>query len=56
MRLGDLLEWLSIAALIAAAYLWSGIVLALAVAAGGLFYVAQNYPQVSVRSLLRRKK
>lgn len=52
MTLGDLLEWLSIAAFTIAAYLWSGTVLALAVAAVGLFYLAQQYAQVSVR---RRK-
>ena len=39
--LGEILEWLAAACLVTAAALWSGLVLALTVAAASLFYFAQ---------------
>lgn len=43
MSVGDLLEWLAASALVAAAFIWSGSVLALAVAAVCLAYFGQCY-------------
>ena len=56
MPLGDILEWLSAAALVAAAYLFGGLGAALGATAVVLFYLAQVYDHVSVRPRLRRKK
>lgn len=43
MSVGDLIEWLGGAALVAAAFIWSGLVLALAVGGVFLLYEAQCY-------------
>jgi hypothetical protein len=43
VTIGDVLEWLAAACLVAAAYLWSGWVLTLAVAGVSLAYFAQVY-------------
>jgi hypothetical protein len=39
--LGEVLEWIAAACLVTAAALWSGLILALAVAGACLFYLAQ---------------
>ena len=56
MPLGDLLEWLSAAALVAAAYLLGGPGAALGATAVALFYLAQCYDHVSIHPRFRRKK
>lgn len=43
MRLGDILEWVAAGCLVAAAALWSGLILALAVGGVCLAYFAQCY-------------
>lgn len=53
MTFGDLLEWLAAIALTVAAFIWSGLVLALAVAGVSLFYLAQVYSGARIR---RRQK
>lgn len=55
MRLGDLLEWLAAAALIAAAYRWHGVTLALVAGAVCLFYLAQCYDATLKRPRRRPK-
>jgi hypothetical protein len=49
MTIGDLLEWVAAAALVTAAYLWSGTVLALAVGGACLAYFAQVYAGAPLR-------
>jgi hypothetical protein len=49
MTVGDLLEWIAAAALVCAAALWSGPVLALAVGALCLGYLAQVYSDKTLR-------
>ena len=56
MPLGDVLEWLSAIALVAAAYALFGLGGALGATAFALFYLAQCYDHVSIRPRLRRKK
>jgi hypothetical protein len=46
---GDLFEWAAAGCLIASAYLWSGTVLAVAVAGGCLVYFGQVYAGVAIR-------
>jgi hypothetical protein len=49
MRVGDILEWLGAAALVAAAFIWSGTILALAVTGVALAYFAQCYDATPLR-------
>ena len=56
MPLGDVLEWLSAIALVAAAYLIGGLGAALGATAVALFYLAQVYDHTFVNLRLRRKK
>lgn len=54
MRVGDLLEFVAVVCLVAAAYIWTGLALALLVAAICLGYLAQCYAKSTIR-LPRRK-
>ena len=56
MPLGDVLEWLSAIALVAAAYLLGGLGAALGAVFVALFYLAQVYDHTFVNLSLRRKK
>jgi hypothetical protein len=59
MYLGDFLEWLAAAALVTAAFLWSGLILALAVAGVWLAYFAQCHDGTKLvlpRLRLRRRQ
>ena len=57
MHIGDALEVLGAFALAGAAYIWSGTVLALAVAGVALLYFAQVYAEIPVRlPRIRRSK
>lgn len=49
MSLGDLLEWIAVGMIVAAAGLWGGLVLGLALGGVGLFYLAQSSPDVPLR-------
>ena len=55
--LGDVLEWVAGAALVAAAYDWRhSMALTLLAAFGALFYLAQVHSKTALPRLLRRKR
>ena len=56
MRLGDFFEWLGAAAIIAAAYIWSGVVLSLAVVGVWLLYQAECHDGARITLPHRRTK
>ena len=56
MPVGDILEWLAAALLVTAAYLWSGLVLALGVAGFCLAYEAQCLASTRLALPSRRPK
>lgn len=55
MSVGDLIEWIAGALFVLAAFLWSGMVLALAVAGVALVYFA-NWQFSSVELRFKRRK